>query len=208
MTGAEASFEGLLRRAGTGDRSAAGLLLDHHRDRLRRMISVRIDPRVAARVDPSDIVQEAFGEALRKLPDYLSKRPVAFYPWLRQIAWERLVHLHRRHIYVQKRSVDREMHGELPLPDESAMRLVDQLADDRASPSKHALQQEMRERVRAALDQMVSHDREVLVMWHLEGLSVDEIAEVLAMTPAGVKSRHRRALERFVRVLDDDSSGT
>jgi RNA polymerase sigma-70 factor (ECF subfamily) len=167
------------------------------------MVAVRIDPQLAARVDPSDVVQEAMAEASRKLPAYLRDRPVAFYPWLRQIAWERLVHLHDRHVKSQKRSVNRERSDCWALSDNSAGHLVDRLVASDSSPAEHLLREELRERVRAALDRMAPHDREVLVMWHLEELSIDEIAEVLGLTQAGVKSRHRRALERLVLVLDN-----
>ena len=194
---------GLLNRVEAGDQSAAAQLWDQHRDRLRRMVAVRIDQRLAARVDPSDVVQEALTEASRRLPAYLRERPVAFYPWLRQIAWERLVHLHDRHVKAQKRSVNRERSGNWALPDESAIHLVDRLVASGTRPVEHLLREELRERVRAALDRMSPHDREILVMWHLEELSIDEMVEVLGMTRAGVKSRHRRALERLVLALDD-----
>src|SRR5689334_9707326 len=84
----------LLRRAGTGDRLARDRLLDRHRDRLRQVIAYRLDRRLAARVDPSDVVQEALADAARRLPAYLRERPLPFYPWLRQLALERLIELH------------------------------------------------------------------------------------------------------------------
>jgi RNA polymerase sigma-70 factor, ECF subfamily len=88
--------EELLDRAGTGDRAARQALLARHRGRLRQMVALRIDRRMAARVDPSDVVQEALAVAERSLSDYLKDRPLPFYPWLRQFAWERLIQLHRR----------------------------------------------------------------------------------------------------------------
>ena len=198
----------LLRRAGSGDTSAVGELLDRHRDRLRRMVGVRIDPRLAARVDPSDVVQEALAEASQKLPSYLEHRPLPFYPWLRQIAWERLVHLHQRHIGAQKRTVNRECRADIALSDESVMQLANRLVASGTSPSRRAVREELRQRVRAALDRMAPHDREILVMWHLEQLSTGEIAALLQMTEAGVKSRHRRALQRLLRILGEDVAET
>ncbi len=192
----------LLQRAGGGDALAAGRLLEQHRGRLRNMVAVRIDPSLAPRIDPSDVVQEVFVEAARKLPDYLRGRPLPFYPWLRQIAWERLVQLHRQHLGVQKRAIGREDRRDLPLPDESAWGLADRLAATGTSPSRAMIREELRQRVRAALDLMAAHDREILVLWHLEELSVSEIAAVLEMTEAGVKSRHRRAVQRLVRALE------
>src|SRR3954471_19719524 len=117
----------LLQQAGRGEDAARQRLLAVHRDRLRRMVAVRMDRRLAARVDPSDIVQEALVEAVQKLDDYARDRPLPFYPWLRQFAWERLVKAHRRHIHAARRSVGREEKGNMPLPDESALDLAERL---------------------------------------------------------------------------------
>ncbi len=204
MGHAEPDTDGLLARAGVGDASAATELFDRHRIRLRRMISVRMDTRLTARLDPSDVVQEALAEAVRRLPDYLRDRPLPFYPWLRQIAWERLVHLHARHVRAQKRTVNREETLDMALSEHSAMQLADRLVASGTSPSRHLVRAEIRARVRHALDQMLPHDREVLIMWHLEQLSVSEIAALLKLTEAGVKSRHRRALERMLPALDSN----
>ena len=92
----------LVERAGAGDGRAAEQLLARHRDRLRRMVAVRMDPRLAARLDPSDVVQEALMEASRRLAEYCRGRPVPFYPWLRRIAWERLVEMHRQFLASQR----------------------------------------------------------------------------------------------------------
>jgi RNA polymerase sigma-70 factor (ECF subfamily) len=191
----------LLRRAAKGDKSAHGQLLDRHRDRLRQMVSVRIDPRVAARVDPSDVVQEALAEASRKLPAYFDDRSLPFYPWLRHIAWERLVHLHTCHLKAQKRAVSREDHGRLPLPDQSAVQLIDQLAASGSSPSRRMVREEMGQRVRQALEQLSAKDREVLILRHLEQLAFKEIAAVLGISEAATQSRYRRAVERLHDVL-------
>jgi RNA polymerase sigma-70 factor (ECF subfamily) len=90
--------EQLLDRVVQGDSSAASALLSRHQTRLRRMVYLRIDPRLAARLDPSDIVQDALAEAHRRLPGYAAERPIPFYPWLRRIAWDRLLQMRRRHI--------------------------------------------------------------------------------------------------------------
>jgi RNA polymerase sigma-70 factor (ECF subfamily) len=84
MGPADTDTDELLRRAGAGDRLARGALLQRHRDRLRRLIALRLDPRLAARIDPSDVVQEVLVEADRRLDRYVSDRPLPFYPWLRR----------------------------------------------------------------------------------------------------------------------------
>src|SRR5262249_15431535 len=107
----------LLERSVAGDAMARQELLVRHRARLRRMVAVRLDRRLSARVDPSDVVQEALADAAQHLDDYLRDRPLPFYPWLRQFAWERVVKTHRDHIHAQRRSIIRE-EPNMPLPDE------------------------------------------------------------------------------------------
>jgi RNA polymerase sigma-70 factor (ECF subfamily) len=191
----------LLRRVDEGDASAAGQLFGRHRARLRHMVAVRIDPRLAARVDPSDVVQEALAEASQKLPDYLRHRPLPFYPWLRQIAWEKLLAMYARHVAVQKRSVTREGPNHLDLSDHSTMQLVDRLVASGTSPSRRMVQKEIRERVRAALEELPPNDREVVILRHLEQLTLKEIAAVLGITESAAQSRYRRAVERLHAVL-------
>jgi RNA polymerase sigma-70 factor (ECF subfamily) len=192
----------LLESAAAGDTAAAQELLAHCRPRLRRMVAMRLNPSVKARVDPSDVVQEVLAEAFQKLPKYLKDRPVSFYPWLRQIAWQRLVKLHRAHIATHRRSVKREDAGTLPLGDRSAAELADRLVASETGPSQRAVRSELRQRVRAALDQLSDVDRELLVMRYLEHLTLKEIAETLEITVAAAKMRHARALERLQRELE------
>jgi RNA polymerase sigma-70 factor (ECF subfamily) len=193
----------LLHRAGQGDLAARQLLLVRHQQRLRQMIALRMDRRLAARIDPSDVVQETLAEAVQQLSDYLRDRPLPFYPWLRQLAWDRLAELHRRHIQARKRSVTREERWMPCLPDESALELAARLVARGSSPSARLCRHELRDRVQAALARLAPHDREVLVLRHLEQLSTREIASVLGITEGAVYTRHLRALERLRNLLGD-----
>jgi RNA polymerase sigma-70 factor (ECF subfamily) len=195
----------LLRRVDIGDDSARQHLLTRHRDRLRRMVAVRLDPRVAARVDPSDVVQEALLDAAGRLSDYARTRPVPFYPWLRRLAWEHLVKLHEKHLYARKRTVKREAPGGLDLPDDSALQLAERIASSGTGPSRHMLRAELQKRVRDALGKLSSTDREVLVLRYLEQLPTAEIAAVLGLGESAVKMRHRRALDRLLGQLGDEA---
>jgi len=195
----------LLDRSAAGDTSARGRLLDRHRERLRRMIAVRLDPRLAARVDPSDVVQDALADADAKLDRYLCDRPLPFYPWLRQLAQDRLAQLFRRHIRAGRRSVGREKG--ISLSDRSAAELAERLFARGSSPSRHAIQSELRKRVRAALAALPQTDREVLVLRNLEQLSVAATAEVLGLTECAVKMRHVRALAKLRGALGNTSEG-
>src|SRR5436309_11692394 len=100
--------EELLDAVSRGDVKARGQLLERHRPRLRRMVAIRFDRRLAARVDPSDVVQESLAEAAARLSDYVRTRPLPFYPWLRRIAADRLADAGRRHLRAGRRSVGRE----------------------------------------------------------------------------------------------------
>jgi RNA polymerase sigma-70 factor (ECF subfamily) len=194
----------LLREARGGDDLARQRLLARHRPRLLRMVAVHLDRRLAARVDPSDVVQEALTEADRSLDDYLRRPNVPFYPWLRRFAWERLLEAHRHHLRAKRRSVTREEPADLQLPGRSAARLADRLLSSGASPIHRLILSELRQRVRAALDRLPPRDREILVLRYLEQLTTAEIASVLRLAEGAVRTRHVRALDRLRRLLDDD----
>lgn len=196
----------LLERCATGDADAIDEVLCSYRSRVRNMVALRMDKRLAARVDPSDIVQEALTDAALKLPEYCQNRPLPFYPWLRQLAVERLIQQHRRHIGAQGRTVDREESEAQFLPDHSAHLLADRLVASGTSPSIGVLRKELRQRVQDMLAQMAAVDREVLVLRFLEQLSISDTAAVLGLSIDGVKSRQRRALERFSSMLGDSPS--
>ena len=123
----------LLRQAVQGNSSASTTLMERYRSRLKTMVRVRMDQRLRGRFDPSDVVQDALVEAHRRLPEYARTQPMEFYPWLRRLAWDRLVDLHRRHLNSARRSVERE------LTDGSSHALVTYLADSRFSPLRNVL---------------------------------------------------------------------
>jgi RNA polymerase sigma-70 factor (ECF subfamily) len=193
----------LIEQASRGQATASDQLLMRHRERLRHMVSVRLDRRLAARVDPSDVVQETLAVAARKLPNYLRDRPLPFYPWLRSIAWERVVKLHLRHLKAQRRSVMRE-ESQLPgLPDESVLELANRLIDSGTSPSLRVEKKELRGRVRLALSRLRETDREILVLRYLEQLSNKEIAAALAISEGALKMRHLRALTSLKSIMSE-----
>jgi len=189
---AELDTEQLLDAAAQGDGQARGQLLTRHLARLRRMVAVRLDRRLAARVDPSDVVQEALAEADRRLDAYLSERPISFYPWLRQLAWSQLRELYRQHVQARRRSVTRE--APPGLPDGSVFELAERLLDAGTGPSAGMRRDERRAAVRMALDRLRDRDREVLVLRYLEQLSTAEAAAVMEVSEGAAKVRLLRAL--------------
>ena len=201
--------EELLRAAGLGDQAARTQLLSRHRDRLRRMVAVRMDRRLASRVDPSDVVQEALADAALDLSGYLLERPLPFYPWLRGVAWRRLVQLYRHHVVARRRSVDREEPNEPPLDDASAHLLAAAcLAARGSSPSRALIREELIDQVHAALARLGPGDRDLLVMRHLEGMSSAEIGAILGAGEGAVRVRIVRALKRLRALLDGESESS
>jgi len=169
------------------------------------MIAARMDDRVAARVDPSDVVQEALVVANQRLSEYLKQADSPFYPWLRQIGWDRLVEAHRRHIHADKRSVRREV--SVQLSEASAIHLAHRMAGNSSTPSRHLVREELRSRIRAILDDLPDLDREILILKHLEELSNSECAAVLGITEVAVKKRYWRALNRVRKLMDRQLKG-
>ena len=190
----------LLSEISQGDASAASLLFARHRDRLRKMIAWRIDDRLSARVDPSDVVQDVLVEAHARLPEYLADGDFPFYLWLRSIAWQKLIDLHRRHVVARKRTITREADG-MGLSAASRLHLVDRLAAPGDTPSDMLVRHELRARIEEALDQLIDADREVIVLKHLEELSFPEVAVVLQISGEAARSRYRRAIQRLQRLL-------
>jgi RNA polymerase sigma-70 factor (ECF subfamily) len=198
MTKQRTDTEILVDRAAAGDDLARQDLLIRHQDRLTRMVAVRLDRRLASRTDPADIVQEALLDAAQNLDNYLKTKPVPYYAWLRQFAWQRLSKLHRHHLGAQRRDAGREQAWEAALPDHSAALLARRiLASNGTSPSRQAQRSELRDRIQGALAKLGDRDREVLVLRHLEMMTTAEIGATLAISEAAVKKRHVRALERL-----------
>jgi RNA polymerase sigma-70 factor, ECF subfamily len=196
----------LLRNAAAGDAAAIEKLLERHRERLRRMIALRLDDGLAARVDASDVVQEALADAARKLADYARDRPLPFYPWLHRLAAERLAAVHRRHRRSKARSVAREESGACAWPASSAELIVNSLAGNDTTPSHALLREEQRRQVHAALQELAPIDREILMMHYLEELNFPEIAAILDIGEGAAKMRHLRALQRIRTLMAGNGS--
>jgi RNA polymerase sigma-70 factor (ECF subfamily) len=194
----------LIRRAAVGDSAAIERLLERHRERLRRMIALRLDSRLAARVDASDVVQEALTDAAQKLADYARDRPLPFYPWLHRLAAERLAAAHRRHRRSKARSVAREQNDAFAWPDSSVNLMVNSLIADDTTPGHALIREEQRRQVQAALQSLAPIDREILMMHYLEDLTFPEIAAILDIGEGAAKMRHLRALRRIRDLMAGD----
>jgi RNA polymerase sigma-70 factor (ECF subfamily) len=195
-----AETQRLLQEIRSGDRKALDRLLAEHRRFIRWFVELRLDPHLRARVDPSDVVQEAQLEASRRLTSYLDRPVLPFRLWLRQIAYDRLLMARRQHVEADRRAVTREA----PLPDGSSIALAQQvLAAGGPTPSQQLVQHELAGRVRQALAELPEGDHEILLMRNFEGLTNQEVAQLLDLDPATASKRYGRALLRLrQRLLD------
>jgi RNA polymerase sigma-70 factor (ECF subfamily) len=192
----------LLLRAAAGDPEAWRALFDRDRDRLRRMVALRIDRRLQGRVDPSDVIQEAHIEAMARLPEYLRQSTLPFFLWLRLIVGQRLTLLHRRHLGVQARDAGREIglyHGALPAATSAA--LAARLLGHVTHPSEAAVRAERKIRIQTALNAMDPIDREILALRHFEQLSNGEAAQALGLSKSTASKRYVRALHKLKEIL-------
>ena len=197
----------LLKNVADGDKSAMNRLMDRHRDAVRRMIQMRLDHAVARRVDASDVVQDVLMEASQRLNDYMQNPSMPFHLWLRQLAKDRIIDMHRRHRAAKRRSVDREQKlSGLGSDDQSAADLAALLKDAELTPAAAALRKEMEERFLVALDQLEENDREIVIMRHFEHLGNSEVAEALKLSAPAAGMRYLRAIRRLRELLGGEES--
>jgi RNA polymerase sigma-70 factor (ECF subfamily) len=206
--GDSGATEGLLAAAGGGNTAAWGQLLNRHRDRLRRMLALRLDDRLRGRVDASDVLQETFIEASQRLPDYLARPDLPFYLWLRFLAGQRLLITHRRHLGTRQRDAGREVPLDRGMPEASSAALAARLLGREGRPSEAVVREEIRLRLQDALNVMDPLDREVLALRHFEQLSNAETARVLGVREAAASKRYIRALDRLRDILTTAPGGS
>ncbi|MCR9199498.1 MAG: sigma-70 family RNA polymerase sigma factor [Planctomycetaceae bacterium] len=200
--------EALLERADAGDPHALGELLERHRERLLQIVSFRMDARVKPRVDPADVVQDAFVEATHRVTQQQRDARLPVFLWLRLLTLQCLAVQHRRHLGAQARDADREVSiftG--PLPQATSAVIAAQLLGGLTSPSQAAIRMETRLAVEERLNQMDATDREVLVLRHFEKLSNHETARVLGLQPSAASNRFIRALKKLKTQLQEVGLG-
>jgi RNA polymerase sigma-70 factor, ECF subfamily len=192
----------LLERARTGDQAALNEIFTRHRDRLRRMVEMRLDRRLQARIDASDVIQEAYVDVVERLEEYLREPRLPLFLWLRLVVGERLVRLHRHHLGAQMRDAGREValyRGAFPAASSSA--LAAQLLGKHTSPTQAVLRAERMLRLQDALNTLDPIDREILSLRHFEELTCSEAARVLDIKEEAAGKRYIRALRRLKDIL-------
>lgn len=199
----------LLAEAGRGEGDAVNKLFERHRLSLRKLIQMRLDRQVARRVDASDIVQDVMLEANARLREYIADPKLPFHLWLRHLAQDRIIDMHRRHRGAQRRSLDREQSLAAPqFGDQSSFDLASQLAASELTPAAAAIRKELQSRFLLAIEQLDDDDREILLMRHFEQLGNSEVAAALGMSTAAAGMRHLRALRKLRAILGERPSLT
>ncbi|MGH7139455.1 MAG: sigma-70 family RNA polymerase sigma factor [Pirellulales bacterium] len=195
-------IDALLARAAQGDEQALGELFARYQDRMKRMVKLRLDRRLSGRIDPSDVVQEAFLEARKRLPELAQKRELPVLLWLRLVTGQKLIDLHRTHLGAKMRDAGLEVslyRG--ALPEASSMMLAGQLLGKLTTASHAAVRAEVRLQVQAALNSLAPLDREVLALRHFEQLNNEETALVLGIKKSAASNRYVRSLARLKEIL-------
>lgn len=189
-------------RLRAGDPAAAGELFAACRDRLKRMVRLRLDRRIQGRLDASDVLQEAFLDVQKKAADFAAKPDMPAYLWLRLVTTERLLILHRHHLGTQMRDAAQEVSlcaGGSPAA--STHSLANLLLGRLTSPTQAAIRAERQLRLQEALNGMDPLDREILALRHFEELSNSEAAAVLGLSKTAASNRYIRALKRLKEIL-------
>ena len=192
----------LVIRAVAGDSQAVAELFGQYRDRLKRMVALRLDRRLQKRVDPSDVVQEALIVASNRLSEYANEPPMDFYLWLRWIAADKLLNAHREHLGTQKRDVSQEVSiYRRPMPEACSVSLAQQLLGQLTSPTQAVERAELQLIVQDVLNSLEPIDREILVLRNFEQMTTTETAETLRIKRSTASKRYISALKRLKQAL-------
>lgn len=192
----------LVRRMANGDAAAAGELFATYRDRLRLMVRLRLDRRLQGRLDPSDVLQEAYLDVAHRAAEYAANPTMPPYLWLRYLTGQRLAQLHRYHLGAQMRDAGQEISLHRgALPQASSVSLAQHLLGRLTTPSVAAARAELQRRVQEVLNSMEPIDREVLTLRHFEMLTNEETAAVLGLRKTAASNRYVRALRRLKEAL-------
>jgi RNA polymerase sigma-70 factor (ECF subfamily) len=191
------------RRLIEGGTDALAGLVSQYRERLERMVEFRLDPRLRGRVEAADVLQEAYIEMARRIPSYTADPAVSFFVWARQLTYQTLIGIHRRH-FSEKRDPNLEVRfGQRPAhcASDTSDSIARRLLDDRTTPSQAAARAEEAAVLKAALESLDPVDREVLALRHFEQLGNNEVAQTLGLSVTAASNRYVRAMTRLGEIL-------
>jgi RNA polymerase sigma-70 factor (ECF subfamily) len=200
-SGSGAGDDELVRRAAGGNAAALAELFGRHRDRLGKMVRVRLDRGLQGRVDPDDVLQEAYIDLAQQLPNYPGPEAMPVFLWLRLLTGQRLARVHRRHLGAARRAAGREVQAQRGGGEANSSSMADFLVGQLTSPSRAAERAERAEIVRRAIDELDPLDREIISLRTFEGLTNNEAAVVLGLAKNTASNRYIRAMTRLQAAL-------
>jgi RNA polymerase sigma-70 factor, ECF subfamily len=186
-----------------GDVTALARLFDHYRDRLHRIIEFRLDKRLHVRIDPQDVLQEAYLAASQRVPYFQRQAAMSVFVWLRLLVLQTVTDLYRRHLATGKRDIGKEL--VLPYPSPS-MSIASGFFGHISSPSLMYANLDLFDKVERAIATMSKSDQEIIAMRHFEELNNKEVAEILGVEQKAASIRYYRALAKLRTVLSEYSA--
>jgi RNA polymerase sigma-70 factor (ECF subfamily) len=194
----------MIARLRDGGDDALAELFSHHRERLRRIVHFRLDYRMAGRVSESDVIQDAFVAASKRVDHYRNKPDMPFFVWLRLLIQQQLADLHRQHLQAEMRDVRKEISFDQPaVSPHTSLAMAAHLVGRFTSPSRAFSRIERIAQVEEALNQMEPIDREVIALRHFEELTNVEVAQVLRIGVQASSKRYVRAIKRMRTLISE-----
>jgi RNA polymerase sigma-70 factor (ECF subfamily) len=189
-------------RAAEGDPQSWNQLFDSYRERLERMIRLRLDRRLHARVDAAAIVEEARASIFERKSEYLASPAMPLFLWMRQVTGQRLQAVHAEHLGAAAGAGAQDVslyRG--ALPEANSVSLAALLLGRFVSPGEEAERAERQIRLQEALNSMDQPDREILALRHFEELDTSDAAIILGISRTEASHAYVRALKRLKDVL-------
>jgi len=192
----------LISQLNDGDDAVLADLFSHYRERLKRIVRFRLDHRLAGRVSESDVIQDSYLSASKRVDHYRSRDDMPFFVWLRLIINQQLADLHRQHLQVEMRDVRKEISLERPaISPHTSMAMAAQLVGNATSASRAFSRVERITKLEEALNKMEPIDREVIALRHFEELTNSEVAKVLSIDEQASSKRYVRAMKRMKEIV-------
>lgn len=197
------SQDEVLQRLSDQGENAVAELFSMHRERLLKLVTFRLDARLKGRVDPDDILQEAYLDAAQRIEHFTSNPVTTIFVWFRLIVMQTMTNVHRRHLGTKMRDASLEVSKRAQQSSGSTVASITQfLTGHLTSPSQAAIREEQTKQLAEALEDLSELDREILALRHFEELSNAEAAEVLGIEAKTASVRYFRAIRRLRGVLE------
>lgn len=192
-------MNGEVSKLRSGGPEAVAELFSQYREQLEHMIGFRMDSRLRGRIDPADVLQEAYLQVAQRVNSYIESPAVSFYVWMRQITYQTLIDQHRLH-FRTKRGLGQEVRRRREHSG-TTYSIAGMLIGANTTPGRAAEREEEKEHLHVALESMEEVDREVLALRHFEALPNKQVAEILGISITAASNRYVRAMTRLGEIM-------